>query len=143
VLAVITREELVVLVELCTAAVEPASISAAGAAANPVAGFVVVVVVVVLAELLVVATLVTLFALADAAATLGTAVHLRPSMVVKKAPDGRPLDAIFTAQSLSENGIWRDQSLRNEEKEKIIMGQKYKHKKGGSGEAKMMAARAV
>lgn len=105
-LVVIAREELVVLVDLCSAAVEAVSISAAGAAANPVAGFVVVVVAaaVVLVELVelvvAVATLVTLFALADTAATLGTAVHLRPSMVVKKAPDGRPLDAIFTAQTL-------------------------------------------
>lgn len=139
------REELVVLVDLCSAAVEAVSISAAGAAASPVAGFVVVVVAaaVVLVELVVVvATLVTLFALADKAATLGTAVHLRPSMVVKKAPEGRPLDAIFTAQSLSDSGIRRNQSQRNEEKVNDN-GTKIQAQKGGSGEAKLMAARAV
>jgi hypothetical protein len=99
VLAVGTKEEVVVLVELCSVTV---SISATGAAASPVVGLEAAA----LTELVVVATgatlvVVTLLGLADAAATFGTAVHRRPSMVVRKAPDGRPLDAIFRSQSYS------------------------------------------
>jgi hypothetical protein len=93
-----TREEVVVLVELCSVTV---SISAAGAAASPVVGLVVVAA---LTELVVVFTgatlvVVTPLVLADTAATLGIAVHRRPWMVVKKAPDGRPLDAISPLSS--------------------------------------------
>ncbi len=117
VLVVRAREELVVLVELCSAAV---SISAAGATASPVAGVAAAVVVdVVLAELVVVVSFEALFTLrvaAVAAADLGTAVHCRPLMVVKKAPDGRPTDAIFNSQSLPDGRVRRGQSLRNEEK---------------------------
>ena len=83
-----------------------------------------VVVDVVLTELVVVVSFVMLFtpnvavAAVAAAADLGTAVHRRPSMVVKKAPDGRPTDAIFHSQSLPDDGVRRGQSLRNEEKGK-------------------------
>ena len=118
VLVVRAREELVVLVELCSAAV---SISAAGATANPVAG-VAAAVDVVLTEVVVVVSFVALFTLkvaaVAAAADLGTAVHCRPLMVVKKAPCGRPTDAIFNSQSLPDGRVRRGQSLRNEEKRK-------------------------
>ena len=144
VLVVRAREELVVLVELCSAAV---SMSAAGATANPVAGVAAAVVVdVVLTELVVVVSFVTLFTpnvaavAAAAAADLGTAVHRRPSMVVKKAPDGRPNDAIFNSQSLPDGRVRRGQSLRNEEKGK---GGIQIHAQTGSEETKLRAARAV
>jgi hypothetical protein len=103
IVVVATREGLVVLVELCSAASVPASMSAAGAAANPFDGIaatalvelVVGVLDELLVELLVVVTVVTLLTRVDTAATRGTAVHRRPLRVVRKAPDGSPLDAIF------------------------------------------------
>jgi hypothetical protein len=115
----VVKEELVVLVELCSGASVLASISAMGATANPFVGLVVVVLAVLVAsvlvelvELVVVATVATLVALVDAAATLGTAVHRRPLMVVRKAPDARPLDAIFQPQPLFDALMFRSQSSR-------------------------------
>ena len=73
--------------------VEPVSISAAGAAANPVVKLGIVAVV--RAEVVVDVAVVALSESTDTAATLGTAVHRRPWMVVRNAPEGRPFDAIF------------------------------------------------
>jgi len=122
---VMTREEeLVVLAELRSTAVLPASISAAGAAANPVAlaatADVVVVDDVVVTELdaVVVTRVAMLLVLSDAAdrtpaAARGIAVHRRPSMVVTKAPEGRPLDAMFRSSRLSSSSSspFRSRSL--------------------------------
>ena len=169
---VMTREEeLVVLAELRSTAVLPASISAAGAAANPVVAFaaaadvVVVVDDVVLSELdvVVVTRVATLLVLSEAAdsppAARGIAVHRRPSMVVTKAPEGRPLDAMFrflsSSPSSSSRSRWFLLSLinpksawpaarRNEETRGS--GTKPKNtsiQKRGWGEAKMRATRAV
>jgi hypothetical protein len=117
---VATREGLVVLVELCSAASVPASMSAAGAAANPFDGvtatavveLVVGALVELLVELLVVVTVVTLLTRVDTAATRGTAVHRRPLSVVRKAPDGSPLDAIFRSQCLFDIPDARSQPPR-------------------------------
>lgn len=140
-----TREELVVPAELsCSAAAALVSISAAGAAANPFVGTAVVV----LTELVVVVTLATLFALAgvgtDAAATLGTAVHRRPSMVVRNAPDGRPLDAIVKSRLRKESRYAkpvaserREMGCRRRQETSKIQAEK------GVEEANIMAARAV
>lgn len=96
---VVTKKGLIVLVELCSATSVPASMSAAGAAANPFDGTTAIAVVELLVELLVkllvVVTAATLLTRVDTAATRGTAVHRRPLRVVRKAPDGSPLDAIF------------------------------------------------
>lgn len=102
IVVVATREGLVVLVELCSAASVPASMSAAGAAANPFDGvtatalvkLLVEVLLELVVEMLVVVTAVTLLTRVDTAATRGTAVHRRPFKVVRKAPGGSPLDAI-------------------------------------------------
>jgi hypothetical protein len=136
VLVVATEEGLVVLVEVCSAASVPASMSAAGAAAKPPDGLAAATVVV---ELLVVVTVVTLLTVVDTAATRGTAVHRRPLRVVRKAPDGSPLDAISQIQSLFDNLDARSQPLRNEEDG----DERYKNTtKIGSVEAKMKATRA-
>jgi hypothetical protein len=105
VIMMVEEEELVVLVELCPGTSVLPSASAAGAATKPVVRPAVVLVelaeVANVAESVVVASTTTLLALvvvnADdaAAAALGIAVHRRPLIVVRKAPDGRLLDTMF------------------------------------------------
>jgi hypothetical protein len=118
------KDGVVVLVELCAAIAVLPSASSAGAAAKPVVGLAVVMAVV-MAELVVVATWVvpteldvvvsrvTLCPPVIAAAAFGMAVHRRPRMVVKKAPDGRPLDAIFEFEPLPLKLFWRVHSLQS------------------------------
>jgi hypothetical protein len=96
--------------------VEPVSISAAGAAANPVVRFGIVVVVV-RAEVVVEVAVVALSESTDTAATLGTAVHRRPWMVVRNAPEGRPFDAIFRSQFLFRRSKCAKPVAPNEENE--------------------------
>jgi hypothetical protein len=104
---VVTTKGLVVPVELV-------SISAAGAAANPVVGFGIVVV---RADVVVDVAVVALSESTDTAAILGTAVHRRPWMVVRKAPEGRPFDAIFRSQFLLRWSKYAKPVAPNEEKE--------------------------
>ena len=111
--AVISGEELVVLVlvELSCPIIRgaaswspaaTATIAVVGVAITEVAAAVVVVCTMVLSVVVTWATLVLVVELEDAAAaTLGTAVHLLPSMVVRNAPAGRLFDAIFSLYSLS------------------------------------------
>lgn len=89
-MVVATGGEAVVLAEPWPSA--SVSIPVAGAAAIPLF---VGLVAVELAEVAVVATLLLPSEATDATATLGTAVHRRPSRVVTKAPEGKPLDAIL------------------------------------------------